>query len=187
MSGAYKTLMQMLGESVSISTTNTSLRFGEEYVGRLDLDPGSLRSATVVPRGGPWGSPCYIRALDPSTELDWSTMESVDVYCWAVVPDGPDVRPVDQADAVEAVVQDVLRALQSQRARFTAAGQKEYGLFYKPVSGRWETLQGRDGRAPSTRSGHCYVLTIQVEIPAVTSQPVNATIETVTRNVTIQS
>lgn len=164
MAGALKTLMGMLSGAPSIVDNNVSIRFGEEFIAAQDMASPSI---VVVPRGGSWGAPAYVRAVDPSTELQWSTLEDIDLYLWAYVPDGPGVLPVDQADAVEALRQLTLQAFQRQRA--------PGGLFYKPTGGRWVQMQNA-----ISRGGRCYILTVQVEIAAVDVAPVNATVLDVT-------
>jgi hypothetical protein len=167
MSGALKTLYATLAGAPSLE--NATVFFGEENINAQDA---TLPYVCMVPTGGPWSNPTdlpgYYRNADLELNNIWMTQESIDLYLWAADTD-PSAQPIDHADAVETFRQDVLRALQYQVAYADVMGAKHRGFKFIPVSGRWAQMQ-----QASVRYGRAYVLTVQVDITAIDTLPVDA-------------
>lgn len=172
---ALKTLMQMLKEAPQLE--GVSVLIGDEARQLQDMP---LPAVIVVPSVGTWSEPGYILEADPDTETIWSTLETIDLALWAVGLRSAGAPSEDVADHYEAVEQlrtRVLQALHHQRRTLNADGTKGGGLYFKPVSGRWEQL----GDA-FNRYGRAYTLAVQVEISVPGAAPVPATLSTITIN-----
>lgn len=165
--GALKTLMTMLEDSPTLA--GVSVEFGEENINAQDV---ATPFVCIVPRNGTWYEPGYIKELNPNIEMLWATTESVDVYLWDF-DSSVNADLVDHADKVEQLRAKVLQALQNQRP---------YGLYFKPVSGRWSTMQEQQ-----SRYGRGYVLTVQVEIGIPDVDPTEVTMDELTLTATIST
>jgi hypothetical protein len=175
MAGPLKTLFGALAASTYL--TGVSLVYGEEEVHDASK---TLPMVTLVPTGGPFeASPGYSANLAQDTEAQWAVVESVDLYLWAADP-SPTATPIDHTDATESLRQLVLSALQDQRAQYTDVANVSHGLFYKPVSQRWQLMQGG-----FTRYGRALVLTVAILIPIAIAPPEEAVITSVLKTVVI--
>lgn len=173
MAGPLKTLFGALQASVFM--TGVSLVYGEEEVHDQSI---ALPMVVMVPTGGPFeASPAYSTNLDPAIEAQWGVVESVDLYLWASNASG---LPIDNADATESLRQLVLSALQDQRAQYTDVINVAHGLFYRPISQRWQLMQGG-----FVRYGRALVLTVAILIPIAIVSPEQATITTTSITYTI--
>jgi hypothetical protein len=143
--------MSMLRASVYM--TGVTVLFGEEE--QHDQSP-ALPRVVVIPIGGPVESNGYSRGSDADIEQKWKLPEELAIKCWAASTI-PTALPEDHADAVESLLVLVLSALQDQRMNegFDASSA---GLYFKPVSGRWELMQDA-----FTRYGRAYSLSVQLE------------------------
>lgn len=166
--GALKTLVTSLQASSFLG--GVSVAFGEEMIAAQEMP---LPFVVIVPKGGPWEEPGYIAGLDPSVENVWSTREEADIYMWAY-SSATNAQPVDHADAVETLRQQVLSALQDQRNQANTDGSNAPGLYWKPTDGHWELMQNA-----LSRYGRGYVLSVMTEI-AVPCLPQLTNIATVT-------
>lgn len=177
MAGPLKTLFGALQASTFM--TGVSVIFGDEetFTQRFKLP-----LVVMVPRGGPFTSPGYAQATDPETELLWETAETVEFWLWSASTNPAAQGAVDHADAIEALRQLVLSALQDQRAQYTDAGTPTYGVAYSAVAGRWEVSTN-----PSSRFGRAYVLSVRVavSIPMAAPTSTEATITTIQQSDTI--
>jgi hypothetical protein len=142
--------------------SGVSLAFGEENKIAQDQP---LPYICVVPVGGPWETPFYIKGLDPQIETSAGTHENVDMYLWAFDTSST-ATAVEHADAVHDLMQLVFQAMQQQRP---------LGLLYKPVNGRW-----LDMNDATNRYGRAYVLTFMTDISVSDISPVDATVNEVT-------
>lgn len=175
--GPYKTLMAMLAPYLP----GVALQFGEEWITAQD-QPAPL--VVVVPTTGPWGSPVYVKNLDPDIECDWATKERVDFYCWAAALDDKGQPVADlslHADAVVALRGQLLSALQQQLVQrsTTDDGVQYGGLAFDVANGRWLTMSNA-----RIRYGRCYVLTCVIEIPQAMPQPIQVTLTSIAPIVT---
>src|SRR5262245_5252378 len=91
--------------------TGVSVVFGEENVNAQEHE---LPMVVVVPLGGQWKTPSFVRNLDPNVNVIWATDEAVEFHLWASDPDA-DATAIDNAAAVETLRERVLQALQAQR------------------------------------------------------------------------
>ncbi len=164
MSGAISTLAAMLRDTPSMA--DVSLIVGEEFRTAAEFP---LPFVALVPQGGPWSEPGYVGDLDPLIEALWSTRETIECHLWAAADDA-EAEPLAHYDAVEELRARVLRAFQTQRA--------PGGLFFKPISGRWERMT--DG---IVRLGRGYVLNIEIEIAVTTIPPDEVDQSTLTVNI----
>lgn len=161
--GAYKTLVQMLKAAPSMD--GVSVAFGEEYE-RAEEFP--LPLVVIVPGGGDWtrGLPGYLKQDDPDVYLDniWTVQEQCQIWMWAAADPNANPTPtaVDNADAIENLRCNVLRAFQTQAPT---------GLFFVPISGQWSLFQGQ-----FNRYGRGYALNVRVDITYTTALPVDVTI-----------
>ena len=175
MAGAIKTLYQMLASSSFLS--GVSLVYGEEQINGRDY---TYPAVVMVPtRGDINNQPGYIKDLDPSVEMVWGITETIDLYLVAF-SSLPNAQPIDHADAVETLRQQVLSALQDQRAQFTDVVNVSYGLYYKANSERWDMYQNAQ-----KRYGRSLVLTVTAEISVPMATPASATITSETISVTV--
>lgn len=175
MAGPLKTLFGALAASTYL--TGVSLVYGEEEVHDQSI---VLPMVTMVPMGGPFeASPGYSANLDPAIESQWAVVESVDLYLWAADA-SPTATPIDHTDATETLRQLVLSALQDQRAQYTDVADVARGLFYRPVSQRWQTMQ-----SAYVRYGRALVITVAILIPIAMAPPQEATITSVLKTVVI--
>jgi hypothetical protein len=174
--GALKALLSTLQASSFLSGVN--VLFGEE---ELDDESKGTPKVVIVPDGGQWESPGYIKGVDPETVNIWETKEECEVYCIAFSAT-PNAQPIDHADEVESLRQLVLAAFQDQRNQANADGSSAPGIYWKPLSGRWEKRQNA-----LNRMGRAYVFRmladISVPMPAPSGQ-VTVTSETINQTIT---
>lgn len=173
MAGPLKTLVTMLKQSAYLS--GVSVVFGEEEVSDQSQN---LPMVVIVPNGGPfamWAG--YSKDFDPDVEALWGTIETIDLKLWAYSQTA-NAQPIDHADAIEALIPLVLSAFQDQRMNqgFVPGG----GLYYKPINGRWEQMQGA-----VNRYGRSFVLTFQVEKTYAMAPPPQVLNPTLTLTATI--
>lgn len=152
--GVYGTLVTMLSGAAPLS--GVYVRFGEEAIAdESSADP----RVVIVPLGGAVTPNGYQQAGDPDDENRWSIVEQAEIWCGAW-SSSAGAQPVDHADAVDDLRRRVLSALAIQRYSLDPATSAIYGgLWWAPVSGRWE----RFGDSVM-RYGRAYVLTVQVEL-----------------------
>jgi hypothetical protein len=160
--GALKTLMTSLQGSAFLAGVN--VLFGEE---EIDDESSAPPKVVLVPVGGPWESPGYVAGIDPETMNIWETKENCDVYCIAFSTT-TNAQPIDHADAVETLRQQVLSAFQDQRNTAATDGSNQPGLYWKPISGRWELRQNA-----LVRYGRSYVFSVMADISVPMSPPTN--------------
>lgn len=167
--GALKTLLLMLQAAPSMG--NVAIIYGEENVNAQDQP---LPMAVIVPTTSQFKDPGYIKAVDPNINMIWGERQSIDIYLWGAdekqTPPYP--QEIDHADATETLKAFVLQALQSQAPN---------GLYYFPVSGRWERMQNA-----AVRYGRAYVLTVMVDIGIPDRLYQNATITEITLTPSIE-
>ena len=170
---ALKTLYQALQASPFLSANSVTLIFGDE---ETDTQRFPLPNVVMIAKGGSYDEPAYAGFIDPATEMLWNKYETVEFWLRAVSTDTVNQGAIDHTDAIEALRQTFLSAIRDQRAAYTDVANVQYGLFAKPLSGRWETV----GQNAPSRFGRVYVLTCQVNISIVMGAPAFATITTVT-------
>ena len=176
MPGALKTLFGALQASVFLQ--GVSLGFGEEMVAETDK---SLPYVVMVPTTGAIdNNPGYAGGVDPNVEMIWGIHESVDLYLWAN-SSMPNAQPIDHADAVESLRQQVLSALRDQQAQGSDTNAIAFGLSWYPVSERWQVMQGA-----VERFGRALAITVAIEISVPMLPPPEATIASYQLNKTIQ-
>lgn len=165
MAGALKTLYSTLKASAFMS--GISVVYGEEMIADQSQ---TLPMVVMVPKGGSYTPGVgYSQHADPMTEMIWGVEQNVDFYLWGADVDG---IPIDSVDAVEPVRLALLSALQEQRVQADAAGNPTVGgLWFKPVSERWELMQNA-----ANRFGRSLVISTMAEISVVTALPSNATV-----------
>jgi hypothetical protein len=175
MAGPFKTFFGALQASTFL--TGVSLAFGEEMVHDQSQN---LPRIVVVPMGGQFeNSPGYAKDLDPTIEAIWTVGEMVDFYLWAY-DTTPGADRIDHEDAAGTLLGNLLAALQDQRAQYTDVSSVDHGLYFHPVSERWQTM----GDA-FTRFGRALVASVLVPIPRAQPAPQVATITSETINYTI--
>lgn len=171
MAGPLKTLYGALQASQYMA--GVSFVYGDE---EINTQRFQLPCVVMAPRGGPFQAPGYAFAVDPNTNMLWETQDTIDFWLWAASSDPTAQGAVDHADAVESLRQLFLSALQDQQAQYSDSASPAYGLYYKAVSGRWETV----AQNPTSRYGRCYVVSVQLWIPIVMAPPTEVTVTTVT-------
>lgn len=172
MAGPYNTLIAMLQPYLP----GVNVTFGEETITAQEFAAPVI---AVVPTRGPWGSPAYVKNLDPDIECDWATKERIDFYCWAAALDGKGQPVMDlslHADAVYTLRGQLLGALQQQLIQRSAANDAvQYGgLAFDVSDGHWLPMANA-----RIRYGRVYVLSCVVEIPQAMPQPVQVTVTSV--------
>jgi hypothetical protein len=166
--GSLEPLMDALTSAPTLA--GASVVFGEE---NLASNEYPLPRVVVTPIGGNWESPGYYKDANPDVTAIWKTDENIELSLWAESTDPTRQLPIHHATAVEDFRAAVLQALQAQRST---------GLFYKPVSGRWQLDQDA-----VSRLGRSYVLTVVVEITVPDVVPIEATYTSVTLTEEIQT
>lgn len=175
MAGALKTLFGAL--QASSFMTGVPLVFGDE---EINTQRNKLPCVVMVPRGGSYVEPGYALALDPAVETIWETAETVEFWIWSASTDTSNQAAIDHVDAIESTRQLVLSALRDQRAQYTDVASVAYGLQYKVLSGRWETMANA-----ISRYGRAYVLTVTIPISIPMAAPQQATVTSITVNESI--
>ena len=169
---ALKTLFQALQTSTYLTSNNITMVFGEE---EIDTQRTVMPYVVMVARGGSYDEPAYAAFIDPATEMLWNKYETVEFWLRAASTDLSQQGAIDHTDALESLRQMFLSAVRDQRAQYTDVSNVAYGLFAKPLSGRWETV----GQNADSRYGRVYVLTCQVNISIVMNSPAESVINTV--------
>ena len=169
---ALKTLYQALQSSTYVTGNGITLVFGDE---ETDTQRFPLPCVVMIAKGGSYDEPAYAAFIDPATEMLWNTYETVEFWLRAASNDPVNQGAIDHTDAIEALRQNFLSAVRDQRAQYTDVSNVAYGLFAKPLSGRWESV----GQNAPSRYGRVYVLTCQVNISIVMSSPPAALITAV--------
>lgn len=147
--GSLKNLYTALQTAPTLA--GMSVVYGEEEQNDQSLP---LPMFVIMPQGGPFQpGQGYIKGLGQTVAVIWTVDEQIDVAVWATAVSG---LPIDNADATEQAAALMLQAL---------ANQRPSGLTYRPVSRRWQLMQGA-----YTRYGRALVLSFvaQVPIPGVT-------------------
>lgn len=176
MAGPFKTFMGALAASTYLS--GVTLAFGEEMI---HDQSAALPYIVVVPKGGQFeASPGYATNLDPTIEAIWTVGEQIDFYLWAY-DTTPGADRVDHEDAAGTLLGQLLAALQDQRAQYTDVSSIAHGLYFHPVSERWQAM----GEG-FVRYGRALVATVLVPIPRAQPAPQVATITSEQINVTIR-
>ena len=143
--GSIKPLFQALQSAPTLQ--GLSVAFGEENISAQDY---ALPYVCIVPTGGQYVTgQGYIKAADLNIDAIWGVQTQFDLYLWAHSEDAA-AEAFDHADAVENFRALVLQALQYQRPD---------GLFYFPVSERWQLIENAQ-----SRFGRALVLTVQCEL-----------------------
>ncbi len=160
--GAYITLMAMLQAAPSLQ--GVSVVFGEEYKNAQEFP---LPMVAVVPGSCVFKTdsfPGYGQVTAPDLDNLWMLTETISLVCWASVDANANPPPtaVQNADAVEDLRVNVLRALQTQ-----ALG----GLYFVPQSGQWQLFNDQ-----SSRYGRAFVRQVAVDITHTTAPYVDATV-----------
>jgi hypothetical protein len=192
MAGPYKTLFQALQASAFITGAGITLAFGEECIAD---ESQAVPYVVMVPRGGPAQEPGY--AIDgsvsaatpplPSQYLDvnvedlWEFGEVFQFFCWAF---DPAKTPIDNTEAAAAVRLALLAALRDQRAMVNSNGDVFYGLSWKALRSDWQPAGNM-----VNRFGRAFILTVQIDIPAVMAPPTSSevTVETTQFNPSINN
>jgi hypothetical protein len=175
MAGPFKTFFGALQASTFLA--GVSLAFGEEMV---NDESQALPRIVVVPMGGQFeSSPGYARDLDPTIEAIWTVGEQIDFYLWAY-DTTPGADRIDHEDAAGTLLGKLLAALQDQRAQYTDVSSVDHGLYFHPLSERWQQMQGG-----FVRYGRALVASVLVPIPRAQPAPQVATVTTTTQNITI--
>lgn len=159
--GGIKTLVTTLRANALLSGVTVSC--GDENV-----YPESFPAVNVSPGRGPWTACGYAQGVDNDINAIWTTTESLKVVIWAA--DSVNVDPESQYEAVEALRAKVLQALQAQT---------DSGLKWAPVSGNWVAP------AEVGQLGRAYALDCVADISVTDVAPQDATVTTVTQNVSI--
>lgn len=166
MAGPLKTLFGALQASQYM--TGVSLAFGLEGVHDLALP---LPLVVAVPTTGAYlDSPGYSTNLDTGILQIWAVNQSVDLYLWAFST-AAGATGIDHADAIEDLRIKVLSALQDQRAQYSDVVSVAHGLWFKPISERWQLMEGA-----WMQYGRALVITVQAEVPLPMAMPQEATI-----------
>lgn len=167
MAGPLKTLYGALKASSYLS--GVTLVFGDE---ETNTQRWGLPCIVMIAKGGQYVEPGYAANLDPAVETIWETAEQVDFWLWAASSDPANQGAIDHTDAIESLRQLLLSALRDQRAQYTDVNNVAFGLSYKVLSGRWETI----GQNAVSKYGRAYVLTTQIAISIPMAAPQEATI-----------
>lgn len=166
MAGPLKTLLGALQASTFLS--GVTVVYGDEETNTQRWD---LPCIVMVAKGGPYVEPGYAGNTDPAVETLWETAERVDFWLWGASTDPANQGAIDHTDAIETLRQLLLSALRDQRAQYTDVNNVAYGLAYRVVDGRWETLANA-----VSKYGRAYVLTVQIQISIPMAAPQEATV-----------
>ncbi len=161
--GVYTTLMTMLAAAPSLQ--GVAITFGEE---NINAQENQLPWINIVPTGGAFQNTGYSLAQNPdNNSAGWMSHETIEIYCWAF-DTSLNVDVSNHADEVSDLVQNVLQGFQNQTA---------YGLFFFPLSGRWQKQDNEQNRY-----GRGYVLSLQTDITFKDVTPPEQVINKVTIN-----
>lgn len=159
MAGALKTLFGALQASTYLS--GVTLAFGEEMISAQEA---TLPYVVMVPKGGPITADGYEGNGDPIVERRWKINERIEFYLWAVAASSPNADRIDHADAVETLRQQLLTALQDQRAQYADVISVANGNYFDATEQRWQ-LEGE----ANTRYGRALILSVNFEITVDTT------------------
>lgn len=177
MAGPLKTLFTALQSSAFMS--GVAVIFGKE---EINTQRFGLPGVVVDPIGGPYVAPGFAtdasgNEIDPDTNMTWQKSPTVDLWLYAASIDPALQGAIDHADAVEALEQLVLSALQDQQAQYTDANNVTYGFTYAAINHRWET--STNAVSPYNRS---LVISVRLDVPIVQAAPTQATVRSVQVN-----
>lgn len=172
MAGPLKTLFGALVNSTFLTANNVTLVFGGEEVNSQRY---KMPYVVMVPKDGTYEiPPGYATNVDPYTEMLWEKSLTVEFWCFNAAT-GANQGAIDHTDAVEALEQYVLSALQDQRAQYTDVNSVAYGLTYRVTNGRWEVF----AQNPVSQFNRAWVISTHIRITTPMAQPPEATITSV--------